>query len=84
MRYKINPKVAYREIKGEVFIVDTESSFLHKLNETASFIWKCIKKGLEEKEIVENLIDEFDVSYEEAKKDLVEFLELLKEKKLIL
>ncbi len=84
MKYKINPKIAYREIKGEVFIVDTEGSFLHKLNETASFIWKCIKKGLEEKEIIENLLNEFDVSYEEAKNDLNEFLEMLKEKKLIL
>ncbi len=83
-KYKINPKIAYRKIKDEIFVVDTENSYLHKLNETASFIWECIKKEMSDEEIIENLIREFDVEYFEAEKDLKEFLKTLKEKNLIL
>ncbi|MCX7910605.1 MAG: PqqD family protein [Endomicrobia bacterium] len=83
MKYKINPQLAFRKIGKETFIVDTKNSYLHKLNEVGSLIWECMKLGLSEKKIIEKILENFDVEYDTAKKDLKEFIEELKEKNII-
>lgn len=83
MKYKIKPKLAFRKIAGEFFIVDTENSYLHKLNEVGSFIWECLMSEMDKDEIIKKILDEFEVDYSTAKTDLEEFIEELKEKKLI-
>ena len=35
-----NPKLAWREVDGEMVIISPEDSQVHELNETASLIWK--------------------------------------------
>lgn len=84
MKNKINPKLAFRKILGEFFIVDTENSYLHKLNEVGSLIWECLISGAQEEKIIEKILDNFDVDYETAKKDYEDFIKELKEKKLII
>jgi methyltransferase-like protein len=56
-------------------IADMDS--VYTLNETGAFIWEQIdgKKNL--KEIIEALISEYDISGEEAKSDVLEFMENL-------
>lgn len=83
MKYKINPKLAFRKISNEFFIVDTESSYLHRLNEVGSLIWECLVCGMEEKKIIDKIVEEFEVDYNTAKRDFESFIEELKEKKLV-
>ena len=61
---------------GFVFNPLTGESF--SLNETGLFIIQQIKQGLEFQEILQNLVNEFDVDPIDAEKDLQDFIEMLR------
>jgi hypothetical protein len=56
-------------------IVDLNSIFA--LNETGAFVWELLEKGLSEDEIVERIVNEFDVDITQAKNDIRYFLQEL-------
>lgn len=49
------------------------------LNETGAFIWELLKEERTPDELAEALVEEFDVEFDQAKKDVEEFLKQLKE-----
>lgn len=49
------------------------------LNETGAFIWELLKEERTLDELAEALVEEFDVDFDQAKKDVEEFLKQLKE-----
>ncbi len=80
---KIKEKLASREVAGELYIVDIVAETLHALNPTAAFIWDCLKKGMTAEKTALRLAAEFEVTSEDAKNDTAAFLEILKNKGLI-
>lgn len=50
-----------------------EFNGLIRMNETGKFLWDCLKKGCTEDELVQYLMEEFEVPEEEARKDAGEF-----------
>jgi hypothetical protein len=73
------PNIVSRKIADDVILVpirqnvgDLES--IYTLNEVGAFIWELINGKRQVKEIKEIIVDEFEVSEEEAEKDLIEFL----------
>jgi hypothetical protein len=56
-------------------IVDLNSIFA--LNETGAFVWELLEEGLSEDEIVERIVNEFDVDITQAKNDIRYFLQEL-------
>lgn len=48
-----------------------------QLNETAAFLWKQLASPRSVEDLTAALLEEFDVSKEEAEKDVTEFLEQL-------
>jgi hypothetical protein len=83
MKYKIKPDIAYRKINDEIFIVDSKNSYLHKIDSVGSFIFEKIKDGLDEKKIVKELVESYDVGFEVAFSDVKEFIEELIKKGII-
>lgn len=88
-RYQKDPNIVSRKIADEVILVpirqnvgDLES--IYTLNETAARIWELINGKMKVREIKEKLIEEFEVTPEEAEKDLMEHLLQLKEIKAII
>jgi hypothetical protein len=79
-----NPKLAWREIDGEIVIISPQDSRVHELNETASLIWKCADGTQSRAAIAERMAAEFDVAIETACQDVAEIIEVLGEKDLIL
>ncbi|HBU69288.1 MAG TPA: hypothetical protein DEE98_02770 [Elusimicrobia bacterium] len=75
--------LAYRKIGGIFFVVDSRSSVLHELSETASFLWERINGKNSEEDLSEILSGEFLVTPEQAKRDVSEFVEELKKAKLL-
>ena len=80
--YKKNDAMVSRKIGDEFILVpirqnvgDLES--IYTLNETAACIWECIDGKTRVKEIREKIVGEFDVTSEEAEKDLLEHLQQL-------
>lgn len=53
------------------------------LNEMAKFIWEKMPQAKDEEELLNYILDEYEVEREVAKADLDEFLEMLKKENII-
>lgn len=53
------------------------------LNETGAFLWKKLQGDVTEDDLVALLLDEYQVSEEIARRDVVEFLDVVRSKGLI-
>lgn len=53
------------------------------LNDSAEFIWDSLKEGKTEEELLKLILCEYDVDEALAKKDLDEFISVLKDKDLL-
>lgn len=65
-------------ISDEGFIFDPETGNSFTVNQTGLFVIKLLKEGKSPEEVVEALTKEFEVSPEEAQRDLIDFLEQLR------
>ena len=71
-------KLSRLAISDEGFLFDPETGNSFTVNGTGLLVIKLLKEGKGEKEVVEALTREFDVSAEEAKRDFLDFIEQLK------
>ena len=62
---------------GEGVIVDTKSAFYFGLNKTAAFLWEKLQKDRQvtAAQLTDALCDRFDVTRDEASRDVEEFLD---------
>ncbi|WP_133964717.1 PqqD family protein [Eubacterium limosum] len=70
-----------REAAGETVVVPFGEEALNfqgiiSLNETGALLWKQLEQGCEKKDLVQALLDEYEVDAETAEKDVNEFLKL--------
>lgn len=84
----VKKELIMREIMGENVLVPNgktvfENNGLFMLTETAAFIWKILPDVKNEDEILKAVLSEYEIGEEEAKKDIDEFLEKLREMKII-
>jgi hypothetical protein len=77
-----NPKLAWREVDGEMVIISPEDSQVHELNETASLIWRHAE-GESLEEIAERISAEYEISLEAARADIGELVAALEQKGLV-
>lgn len=49
-----------------------------KLNETGMFLWKKLVSGIERDDLVDALLDEYDIDRTTAENDIDSFIEVLK------
>lgn len=74
MKYQLNKGYVTQRIDKQTVIFDGESSILYTFNETASFVFALIKKGLSDKEIIQKIVSVYEVSPETARADFVKLL----------
>ena len=72
-----------REIAGDTILVPCgktvyDSNGLFALNELGAFLWDRLPKADSEEELVAAVLEEYEVTREEAAKDIAEFLAKLK------
>jgi hypothetical protein len=82
--YEKDPDMVFRDIEGEMILVpirrrtaDLES--IYTLNETGSRIWELIDGQHTLREVRDVIVQEYDVTPEEAEADLVELMAYLEE-----
>ena len=82
--YKKSDSIVSRKIADEFILVpirqnvgDLES--IYTLNETAARIWELIDGRTKVREMKERIVEEFEVTPEEAEKDIIEHLQQLEE-----
>ncbi len=80
--YKKSDSIVSRKIADEFILVpirqnvgDLES--ISTLNEVAARIWELIDGKMKIREIKDKIVEEFEVTPEEAEKDLIEYLKQL-------
>lgn len=82
--YKKNPGMLSREIGGEVVLLPINQNIgnldnIYALNEVGAFIYGNINEKNSLSEILQMIIEEFDVNVETAKNELNNFIQCLKE-----
>ena len=85
---KLKMEFLLRDIVGETVLVpinESTSSFngLITVNELGKFIWENIESSKDEDELLQKILDEYEVEKDVAKADLDEFLNILKENNII-
>ena len=80
---KNNEKTAYRIIDGEAVVVNLKDSTFHTLNPVATLIWEKADGQLKAKQIIEKICQEFEVDWDTAERDCLEFLGKLASKGMI-
>ncbi|HVT02582.1 MAG TPA: PqqD family protein [Thermoanaerobaculia bacterium] len=73
--------IAWQVIDGEAFLVDLDSGRSLGLNATGTLVWTSLDEDLED--IVSKVTAEFGVAYDEAKRDITQFIEVLKKRGLV-
>lgn len=73
----------WRIIDNQAVIVSPMDSEITILNEAGTLIWKLIDGAREINQIAKELCREYEVSQEEVKKDIEEFIEDLMHKKMV-
>lgn len=85
---KIKKQLIKRDIAGDTILVPVgktvyDSKGLFVMNEIASFIWDKLPDANGEEEIVNALLEAYEVTREEAFADTVDFLKQLREMNII-
>ena len=73
----LHPQVATRIIDGEAVIVLPKSGQVKVLNEVGSRIWELIDGTRSVGEITEIVVAEYDVTTDQAERDVEEFIQEL-------
>ena len=85
---RIKKELIKRQVAGDTILVPVgqavyDSNGLFALNELGGFIWDLLPEADGEEYILEAILEEYEVSREEAQKDLREFLDKLKQLNII-
>ena len=85
MRCRIDPdKVIWRNIDGEIILLNLASGHYYTLNKTGSFIWNVFVENKTSQEAAEKLADQFNIPSKTAKEDVLYLIVMLEKEDLIL
>ena len=85
MTYKLNAqKILFTQLGDEGVLYDTQTNEYISLNETLFKILKGIEDSLTNEQIVKNLCDEYRISEENCKQEVMNALSKLVEKEYII
>jgi polyhydroxyalkanoate synthesis regulator phasin len=70
-------------LEDKITIFDGELSLLYTFSETASFIFSKIKLGWEKNKLIDALVKKYGISGKKAEKDVEEFMQELRCKKIV-
>lgn len=85
---KVDKEFVLREIAGDNILVPVGKTALDfngliTLNEVGAFLWGKLQDEITIDELVEKVLDEYEVDEETARKDILEFVGYLKDAKVI-
>ena len=80
---KRNKEVFASEIDDEVVMMNVDSGKYYGMDTVGSRIWELIAEEIQVREVINKLMEEYDVEEEQCEKDVLEFLNELYENKLV-
>lgn len=82
-RFAVAESVVAAELDRETVLLDIESGIYFGLDEVGTEIWRLIEAGRDEQEILDELVDAFEVEPDVLRGDVRRFVDRLLEKRLI-
>ena len=82
-KFKINKGFITQKLDDKTVIFDGEESVLYTFNESASFIFRELKKGEDQESIVSSLVKRYGIKEKKAEKDLNDLVADFLKKKII-
>ena len=82
-KYKLKKGFIIQKSGGKITIFDGEKSLLYTFNDSATFIFNHLKRGVTKKEIVGYLVTRYKIAKEQASVDSDELIADLRAKKII-
>lgn len=84
----VKKQLIKRDIAGDTILVPVgktvyDSNGLFVLNEVATFIWDILPEMNTQEEIVSKILEDYDVTKEQAEEDTARFLEKLRQLQII-
>ena len=81
---RIEKEFVLREIAGDYIIIPTGKTVLDfngllTVNEVGVFLWKLLQEEVSFEDLVQGVLDEYDVEESIAREDIQEFLDKLKD-----
>jgi hypothetical protein len=83
MNYVVNPDVIFSKVDGEAVLLDMKTGLYFGLDEVATLIWEMLKENKSITEIIKHIVDQFNVDEKIVERDLINFINVLKDKSLI-
>ena len=83
-RYKRNDDILATEMDGVTIMMSIEEGKYFELSTVSTRIWELLESPLSINDICESLLSEYDVSEEKCRLEVINHLEELKYKKIIL
>lgn len=82
--YQVHPDVFTTEIDNQVVLLQYETGTYFTLNEVGTKVWQALEQGKTMPEILHYLLQEYAVSEKQLQQDILNLVDKLKEKGLIL
>ena len=84
LRFKRNENFVFRRIGDEMILVPIKNNvgdmgYIYNFNELAAFVWENLDGKDRLLDIKNSIVEEFEVSAQQAEEDLCEFVDDLKE-----
>lgn len=79
----VSKDVVSCDLGGETAMLDMKEGVYYGLNEMGTIIWEFIQEPVTLQEIVDNILEEYEVDEETCFADLVELIEQMVENKLV-
>lgn len=81
---KIKEGFMLREVAGSHVVVavgkrSEQFNGMVNMNETGAFLWKLVEKGAGREDLLESLLDAYEVEREKAARDVDKFIAILQE-----
>jgi hypothetical protein len=80
---KRNKEVFASEIDDEVVMMHVDTGKYYGMDTVGSRIWELIAEEIQVREVINKLMEEYDVEEEQCEKDVLEFLNELYDNKLV-
>jgi len=82
-KVQISPEVLFQDVAGEIVLLDLRSENYFGLDEIGTRIWSLLETGINIGEVVQILLQEYDVDQITLEADVADLLERLLEAELI-
>jgi methyltransferase-like protein len=78
-----NPDFTVRDVGEEIIFISAKGDMLHTLDSVGAFIWRNIDGKRSLKDILEILLESYDVVVATAEQDILRFFDELEQKNIV-